>query len=241
MLHLSGLSTLKKIKMRFINKQHTPPANWPTFFNGVTQYAANSNARRILETEQNNLCAYCQRNLGQSSSTIEHFIPNSQNSNFSTSYFNLIAACSRQANDHAGGIGHCNEFRGTAILPPFIFYANCKTTINSLNPYFKANEDGTIQARKHEGRVRPLTAETTKAAEAFIEHLNLKDNRLIKDRRDAITSLVNTAKRNAPRYQAQFWELQANYYCLPNSPKPFSEFLALYINEYKRGIITLTP
>ncbi len=60
--------------------------------------------KHILNTEQNNICCYCEIEIDEFNSSIEHIIPQSKNQSLSMNYDNFVVSCNNT--------NHCNNFRG---------------------------------------------------------------------------------------------------------------------------------
>jgi uncharacterized protein (TIGR02646 family) len=220
--------------MQYIKKQNTEPADWNNWLivppaRRSYDYSADRSALthyiqilNYLINEQSGLCAYCQQKITNKDASIEHVTPKEHNKELSTNYFNLVAVCKKQQiPDPATKKLHCDSTRGSELLPPLIFYANAKSTVNNLNKYFRAYSTGEVVAKHN------LDMNTRSQVEAFIELLNLNHS-VLKNKRakDVLTGISIAANSVADKHR--YWRVQYNRILLDLS-HPFREYLLVYI------------
>lgn len=208
--------------MEFINKQNNQPAQWNTWFttaNGSRSYnyaldyqqlTLLPDARQYLILEQQNLCAYCQRDISLETSSIEHVIPKSVNIALSTNYHNLVAVCKGTSLDHVQErmTRHCDKSRLNKHILPLFFFQDCKVSFNLTNQgaqnnsYIKVKFNGTILAKEN------LPVELQQFVNYMIHTiLNLNHPALVEERRNAIaaiTAVLATNSANNARRQMIF-------------------------------------
>ena len=121
--------------MQFIEKLNTPPPQWESWFTtavGRRSYDYHEDfdnlpglkeARQYLIDEQHGLCAYCQRPIKLSNSSIEHIIPKQLNKYLSTAYHNLVAVCRDQQKDQNDRY-HCDMEKSNRVIIPVILMSN---------------------------------------------------------------------------------------------------------------------
>ena len=163
--------------MQYIKKANQPPEQWDHWFtrtdakrsydygNDIDVLPNREGARLHLLTEQNYLCAYCQKKLTLENSSIEHVLPKSLNKELSTNYFNLVAVCKSPLPDPNTKRLHCDKEKGDKIIPPLLFLSNSDCGDDN-HAWFYARADGSIEI-KH-----PKNVQSGLAA-VFMETLNL--------------------------------------------------------------------
>lgn len=113
--------------------QTLPMDNYATQFSQWQSQPKNQ-LRKFLLEEQHYKCAYCERQINNENSNIEHIIPKSVNVALSTLYHNLVMLC--QGNEGMPGQReyglHCDKSRGNIPIVPIVFY-------KSILPQFDAN------------------------------------------------------------------------------------------------------
>lgn len=230
--------------MQYIEKAHTPPADWEAWFTTAAgrrsfDYGADygaltriAEARQHLLNEQHGLCAYCQREIGLQGSSIEHLIAKFYNKELSTNYHNLVAVCRDSV--AIAGRKHCDKERLDLLIAPIVLYENVSVRINSFSPiqghnshFFRVSEDGSIRPRpdKH-------AAEYYQIYE-FINILNLNHDNLLSQRRKILRNILRIAPSD-PRHKRIFFESEFNRIHRSRS-EPFRQFLLIYFAE-KLGI-----
>ncbi|MCF8371120.1 MAG: TIGR02646 family protein [Bacteroidales bacterium] len=227
--------------MQYIKKQNTPPKKWESWFTKATgersfdysqDYGSLTEirfARQFLITEQNDLCAYCQKRIDINNSSIEHVIPKEHNKEISTNYYNLVAVCNSHPKDVFTNKLHCDKERGSLLLSHIIFYTNSDVSKNRNNCYFSASADGTIRAKDH------LTDNIKHQVEGFINILNLNHSALKETRaKDFLDGMIEEYHSIPPHQGNTFWQIKFDRLLLDKS-HPFRQFLLIYIGN-KIGI-----
>jgi uncharacterized protein (TIGR02646 family) len=257
--------------MQYIKKQNTQPTDWDSWFakgdgsendeNVERSYIykqAHLHLKECLLAEQNNLCAYCQKEISINASTVEHVVPQSINKELSTNYHNLVLVCSGSTK----GEKHCDKARLDKFIINLIFSnsAGLHTTSKKdkkddfsfslleaneienllndikLNAYFDAYADGTIKPPEKEKQEQ---LHLNMQIKAFIEILNLNHESLkaerkkaIEDLDDAIPSQITSKKDMLTYWKRTFYKIvkDRNY--------PYRQFLLLYIGKHRKLNLT---
>ncbi len=219
--------------MEFISK-NILPENWNSWFsvNGARTFdylhAQNNRAnleevRNYLLNEQNYLCAYCQKKITTSDSSIEHVIAKSLNIALSTDYYNLVAVCKSQKNDPITNRLHCDKEKENKEITPFVFFNKSKVEINKNNSYFDVESNGLIKPKDN------LTTELYNQVKSFIEILNLNHSALVENRKNKLFALIKSLKSNS---EVVKWENIFNY-IYHNHSLEYKQFLLIYFAKRK--------
>jgi uncharacterized protein (TIGR02646 family) len=134
--------------------------------------------------EQHFLCAYCQKKIDSSNSSIEHIIPKAFNKELSTSYFNLVAVCEDSIKDPETNRKHCDKERGSKLIPPLILYSNLNQQEKKANDFFEGHFNGKISAKE------TLKSDVKSQVQSFIDIINSNHHLLMSERRKMIEGLV---------------------------------------------------
>lgn len=223
--------------MDFINKSNLPPADWEKWFRttmGVRAYDYGasysvlrnvSKARAYLIAEQHHLCAYCQRKITLSNSSIEHVIPKDFNKSLSTNYTNLVAVCKQQDMDSKRRY-HCDKEKGNKIIVPLIFLSNSAPSETTASYYFKANSNGEISPKDS------LDEFSKAQVNSFIEILNLNHENLTQNRTKDVLNIhiVNAAKLESKKERGAYWKHWYGIF-LNNHSLPHRIFMLIYAGQ----------
>jgi uncharacterized protein (TIGR02646 family) len=223
--------------MQYIKKQHGPPVGWDNWFtkaDGIRSYDYGrdysaltqiSQAKQFLIEEQCGLCAYCQQVISIENSSIEHVIPKEVNKELSTNYFNLVAVCKTQNKEEFTNRLHCDKEKGSDMISPLIFLANCDVSATSNNSYLAAYSDGTIVPKPN------LKYEIENQVISFINIVNLNHTNLRERRAQDVLNGLIEAYRSIPVYhRGSFWRLQFQRFLLDKN-QPFRQFLLIFIGN----------
>lgn len=223
--------------MEYLKKQKNPPIGWDQLWmlnDGITlasdyaefEYAPNNGAKsailRILLSEQNGLCFYCQNdNVG--SFTIEHLIPQSDSPELSLNYHNLTAVC-----------WSCNNIRSNYPIPFLGFHISQLQNYSSNFPihrFFYAFANGIFEPN-------PLLKKNIydsgngiseyQMVESYIAAVGLNRDDLVKARKLYYFNVVgNGVPISASKEEIKKYLKNKFNILLTNSPIKFRLFLLL--------------
>ena len=188
--------------MKYIKKCNEPAAlihfknlatlSWTPSFTNLDRPTKDT-LREALLTEQGFLCCYCEAEVEDDNSHIEHFIPQSRGTVDSLDYGNLLLSCLK--NTSRGAPRHCGKRKdhdpGCAYHPNLL-----------LNPTDPGCEQ--FFGYKGDGRIFPentLNAPQRKKAEYTIKALGLDIKKLRRERRTTINAILDQAQGLSRRRQ----------------------------------------
>ena len=220
--------------MQYINKTSVEPANWANSFLSIAgvriydyrQLPTPNGAKQHLITEQNGLCAYCQKAIDMANSTIEHVIPYGQSPLISTSYHNLVAVCANFAKDEKKRL-HCDKARLDTILPPIIFHKEFTHPAGLNCKYFRPQDDGSLSVTPYNYR---MDWNIHLQVVAFIEILNLNHYNLKKNRSEILREWILELGTLTERQIRRYWQIKYDE-IIADLSFPFRQFFLIYIRE----------
>lgn len=196
----------------------------------------------ILMNEQDNLCAYCGRQLAPNATSIEHLVCQSHNSSLRLNYWNLFAVCDgaegqrrRDLNGLMRDVSHCDTYRGSRMRNsyffPFIYSDVCLTRNRTyINPFFEAEKNRTGDIT---GRIAPRRSlnvpgypPVEQIISQVIDTLNLNSEVLINARLSRWEEII---KEHVEHGIA--WEDLFERYLIQNPKTNFHEFVLLAIHR----------
>lgn len=125
----------------------------------------------ILNKEQNNCCAYCEREINSSTSNIDHFKTRNHYPQYTLEYDNLLVSCNTK--------DRCSDYKDKNITKAY--YGNIvNPTIEDPNQYFDYLITGEI-----------LPKENYKKAKDTINIFKLDDKILTRERYRIAQTLIN--------------------------------------------------
>jgi uncharacterized protein (TIGR02646 family) len=214
--------------MRYIEK-----TNSPTFFEQEKQNLIDDSAwenlhckhklRSYLIEEQKQLCAYCERRIGDDNSHVEHIYPQSDNVALRFEYDNLIASCNGDQcepnlkdNFRPEDINSCGHKKSNA-MDESLFLNPVKQ--QDIDEYFSYDRETCI--------IFPNEKNALKATYT-IKLLGLKNNRLNLERSNARIALEQAIKR----YLTSPQDYKNKVRILLSKERPFISFLRYYYSPF---------
>ena len=168
--------------------------------------------KEILIEEQNQRCAYCMCRIDLSSTSIEHYIPQSVDPSLSIDYRNMFAVCNITKNnprEHQT----CDAHRGNSAL--------------HIDPRSKSDID-TIQYT-HSGGIKSVKDVFDNDLNAI---LNLNDERLRNNRMAAMKALADRFNKNKDReWSRKKIESFLSDLKSPDNNTPYSGYLIFILEK----------
>ena len=198
--------------MRTITQTTTPPAclaaqpagqSWKKFM----QTPCHTLVADSLRNEQCHLCCYCEMEINETNSHIEHLVPRSQNAAKTYDYGNLAASC----NGGTGSSRHCGH-RKDNDYDQKLFVSPHSSTANSLFTYGL------------DGSIGPANTKSPETANYMCALLALNCPALKGRRREHARRLIKTlGKTPTPKLIA--WA--HTYYLQPDASGKLQQFHSL--------------
>ena len=158
--------------------------------------------KESLMKEQGYICCYCERQLTDDDSHIEHFIPQSKDADATLDYTNMLCSCQDQLKK--GDPRHCGILKDN--------WFDDGRLVSPLEPGCEGHFTFTI-----DGKIRPIK-ETDVAAKMTIEKLGLDINKLNALRKKAIEPFLDK------ELDQQEVDRFVDGYLRKNSDDTFNEF-----------------
>ena len=133
----------------------------------------------ILRQEQQGLCCYCEMNVNEQNSHIEHMEPRSRNPTREYDFTNLAMSC------NGGGNQHCGHYKDNRVRNPDYTWDN--------NRFVPPHDPMTAKLVQYlaDGSVVP-TEESPDKGSYLVGYLGLNCPRLSNRRRDHARALIDT-------------------------------------------------
>lgn len=172
-------------------------------------------AGHSLRAEQSHLCIYCESEIAEDNSHIEHMVPRSVRQGHDYDYANLAASCD------GGAVEHCGRFKDDRHKNPGYQY--------DPNLFCLPHDPGTVDLFQYlpNGSVTPTTGLSThdiQKANFMIGYLGLQCARLTGRRREHARQLIDTLGTN-PNPALIAWAV--NYYMNPDPENRLRQFSSL--------------
>ena len=184
--------------MRFIEKTSSPASleTWKTTRKNVGQSCTygdlsgqpQNDLKAQLLTEQKNLCCYCQQKISNSSSTIEHFLPQSQFKLHEVDYLNLHLACNC-SRGLKGEHRYCDVSKGNQLVVNAILHPECESFFRFANGEILPNDFTFKNFNEFKKNIAKLSVQN-QAIVHMIAVLNLNSNDLVTKRKKTIKDLT---------------------------------------------------
>ncbi|MCM1512956.1 MAG: TIGR02646 family protein [Oxalobacter formigenes] len=148
--------------------------NWQPSYDDLRSDQKNT-IKKALMVEQGYICCYCERELEQEDSHIEHFIPQSHSRCDPLDYSNMLCSCVKERKK--GDTLHCGVKKGnwydeTLLISPLD--SDCEKK-------FLYTDDGRIKPR----------VKNDDAAKTTIEKLGLNCQKLIEERKEVLDVMID--------------------------------------------------
>ncbi|MBZ0154719.1 MAG: TIGR02646 family protein [Alphaproteobacteria bacterium] len=168
-----------------------------------------------LRQEQQFLCCYCESEIGEDDSHIEHMVPRSIHNNLTYEYSNLAASC------NGGAVDHCGHFKDDNHRNPGYRYDASKFCpphdANTCRLFSYLSDGDVIPAQG-------LSQQDRDKAEYMIGYLGLTCSRLSGRRHSHAKNLIQTLGSN-PDAELVQWAM--DYYLTPSSDGKLKAFISL--------------
>lgn len=207
--------------MRTITRSQTPPSclaeqERETRWGAFARSQCHGEVKRSLMEKQYFLCCYCESEIGEHNSHIEHMEPQSTSSHRKYDYANLSASCD------GGNAEHCGHFKDDHHRNPgyrFDSQRFCPPHSSGAHRLFKYLQNGDVVPASE------LTEEERRMAEYMIGYLGLQSPRLAGRRRSHARQLLETLGME-PQPQLTAW-LRNRYLCIDHDGH-LSEYNSLF-------------
>ena len=168
-----------------------------------------------LHREQQYLCSYCELQIADGNSHVEHMEPRSLNPGRTYEYDNLTASC------NGGSAEHCGHFKDNRGRNPNCGY----DTTKFCSPHNPATSRLFLYLANGEVGVVPgLLQIDTEKANYMIGNLGLNCPRLKGRRRAHARDLINTL---GPDPRDDLWQWMEQYYLQPDGDNLLKQFYSL--------------
>lgn len=185
--------------MRFIEKTSSPASleTWKTTRKNGDQNCTygdlsgqpQNDLKAQLLAEQKNLCCYCQQIISNPSSTIEHFLPQSQFKLHEVDYLNLHLACN-YSRGLKGEHRYCDVSKENQLVINAILHPDCESFFRfSVNGEILPNDLVFKNFQDFKKNIGKLSNQN-QAIVHMIAVLNLNSNDLVTKRKKTIKDLT---------------------------------------------------
>lgn len=179
--------------------------------------------KQCLIDEQNALCAYCQKRIDLKNSSVDHLLPHSLNSIFSTNYHNLVAVC--KDSSVIEGKAHCDTVKKSTPHPHLIFWNNALAGETKSHPYFLTIPYTGQVLAKDQNEINLKIQ-----IDSFIEILNLDHQHLRDERKEYFDPLYKNFVKMGRTQGINYCRLQIKE--ILNKPsQPFRQFLLISLHQ----------
>ena len=189
-------------------EQWSPAQDWRCFM-GTACHAEVGNS---LRGEQHHLCCYCESEITDDRSHIEHMEPRSSDSRRTYDYSNLTASCD------GGMIEHCGRFKDDRKKNPSFRY--------EATQFCPPHDPSTHELFSYlsSGKIEPAPASNKAKAEYMIGYLGLDCPRLVGRRHAHAMNLIETLGASP---DSALLEWAKEYYLKPGETGKLKQFHSL--------------